>query len=69
MNSKALLEIKEMFDKYNISIQIVYNNKLSVGRCEPELCMYFEDESGLGLELDHFWEDKIKAYNLIPFAV
>lgn len=56
-------EIKEFFDKYNIEISLVYESKESE---EAMLEMTFEDEYGQTVYLDHFWEGRIKAYNLIP---
>ena len=53
-------EIKEFFDKHNIEITLVYVND------HPELEMTFEGSLGQTVHLDHFWEDRIKAYNLIP---
>ena len=53
-------EIKEFFDKHNIEITLMYVND------SPELEMTFEDNLGQTVYLDHFWEGRIKAYNLIP---
>ena len=61
----VIQEIKEFFDKHNISIDLCYES------CDgkiinPHLEMTFEDSYGQTVYLDHFWEGRIKAYNLIP---
>lgn len=55
---KAIEEIKEVFDKWNVSVNLVYVND------KPRLDMTFEDENGNYVELDHFWEDRVKTYNI-----
>ena len=59
---KALDEIKEVFDKYNITIALVYCNG---DMNNPQLELTYE-EDGQYVYLDHYWEGRIKAYNLIP---
>jgi len=56
----TIAEIKGFFDKHNIEITLVYVNDY------PELEMTFEDALGQTVCLDHFWEHRIKAHNLIP---
>lgn len=53
----AIDEIRSIFNKYNIDVQLVYIDKL------PLLDMTFEDENGKTVEID-FWEGRIKAYNI-----
>lgn len=60
----TLKEIKEFFDMHNISIDLCY---VSIeGKLIPQLEMTFEDSHGQTVYLDHFWEGRIKAYNLVP---
>lgn len=56
--------IQKFFDEYNISIDLVYVDR--EGKLCPELEMTFEDIHGQTVYLDHFWEGRIKAYNLLP---
>ena len=60
----TLKEIEEFFDMHNISIDLCY---VSIeGKLIPQLEMTFEDSYGQTVYLDHFWEGRIKAYNLVP---
>jgi hypothetical protein len=47
-----------MFGKWNVSVNLVYVND------KPRLDMTFEDENGNYVELDHFLEGRVKAYNI-----
>ena len=63
----TIQEIEEFFDQHNICISICYSDYKSLsGDPIPELEMTFEDSHGQTVYLDHFWEGRIKAYNLIP---
>ena len=62
--STTIKVIQKFFDEYNISIDMVYVDR--GGKPCPELEMTFEDSCGQTVYLDHFWEGRIKAYNLLP---
>lgn len=64
---KTIDEIREFFDKHNIEIALVFVPSTINGEIQlrPELEMTFEQD-GQHIYLDHFWEGRIKAYNLIP---
>ena len=56
--SKALEEIIEVFEKWNVDIQMVFLNST------PLIDFCYEDENGINHELDGFWEERIKAHSL-----
>ena len=60
--NKALEEIKAVFDKYNVDIQLTYT--LQNGEKDWEMDLTFEGSDGCTYYLGYFWQGRIKAYNL-----
>lgn len=58
MNNKALEDIIEVFEKWNVDIQLVFVNG------KPQIDFCYEDENEVSHEIDGFWEERIKAYSL-----
>lgn len=60
--NKALKEIKEVFDKYNVKVELTYIVKNGDKLWDMDLS--FEGSDGFNYCIDGFWEGRIKAYNL-----